>query len=142
MGIDKPNIRFVIHYNMPKNIEGYYQEIGRAGRDGSDAEALLFYSYADIIQLERFIQGAANEEMQRSKMDRRKQFAAATSCRRRILLNYFGEVSENDCKNCEFCHNPPSFKDGTLLAEKAMSTIYGVKEKKGITEENTIPRGA
>jgi len=142
MGIDKPNIRFVIHYNMPKNIEGYYQEIGRAGRDGSDAEALLFYSYADIIQLERFIQGAANEEMQRSKMDRMKQFAEATSCRRRILLNYFGEISENDCKNCDVCHNPPSFKDGTLLAQKALSTIYRVKEKEGINAVIDILRGA
>lgn len=142
MGIDKSNIRFVIHFNMPKNIEGYYQEIGRAGRDGTAAEALLFYSYADIIQLERFMLGAANEEMQRSKMDRMKQFTEATSCRRRILLNYFGEISENDCKHCDVCHNPPSFKDGTLLAQKALSTIYRVKGKEGINAIIDILRGA
>jgi len=142
MGIDKSNIRYVIHYNMPKNIEGYYQEIGRAGRDGSDAEALLFYSYADIIQLERFIQGATNEEMQRSKMDRMKQFAEATSCRRRILLNYFGEISENNCNNCDVCHNPPSFIDGTILAQKVLSTVYRVKEKEGINSIIDILRGA
>lgn len=142
MGIDKPNIRFVIHYNMPKNIEGYYQEIGRAGRDGATAQALLFYSYADIIQLERFMLGAANEEMQRSKMDRMKQFAEATSCRRRILLSYFGEISENNCNNCDVCHNPPSFIDGTLLAQKALSTIYRVREKEGINAIIDILRGA
>lgn len=142
MGIDKSNIRYVIHYNMPKNIEGYYQEIGRAGRDGSNAEALLFYSYADIIQLERFIQGATNEEMQRSKMDRMKQFAEATSCRRRILLNYFGEISENNCNNCDVCHNPPSFIDGTILAQKVLSTVYRVKEKEGINSIIDILRGA
>lgn len=142
MGIDKPNIRFVIHYNMPKNIEGYYQEIGRAGRDGNDSEAILFYSYADIIQLERFMLGAGNEEMQRSKMDRMKQFTEATSCRRRILLNYFGEISEKDCQNCDVCHNPPSFKDGTLLAQKALSTIYRVKGKEGANGIIDILRGA
>lgn len=142
MGIDKPNIRFVIHYNMPKNIEGYYQEIGRAGRDGATAQALLFYSYADIIQLERFMLGAANEEMQRSKMDRMKQFAEATSCRRRILLSYFGEISEENCNNCDVCHNPPSFIDGTLLAQKALSTIYRVREKEGINAIIDILRGA
>lgn len=142
MGIDKSNIRFVIHYNMPKNIEGYYQEIGRAGRDGNDAEAILFYSYADIIQLERFMLGAGNEEMQRSKMDRMKQFTEATSCRRRILLNYFGEISEKDCKNCDVCHNPPSFIDGTLLAQKALSTIYRVKGNEGANGIIDILRGA
>lgn len=142
MGIDKPNIRFVIHYNMPKNIEGYYQEIGRAGRDGNDAEAILFYSYADIIQLERFMIGAGNEEMQRSKMDRMKQFTEATSCRRRILLNYFGEISEKDCQNCDVCHNPPSFKDGTVLAQKALSTIYRVKGREGANGIIDILRGA
>ncbi len=142
MGIDKPNIRWVIHYNMPKNIEGYYQEIGRAGRDGNDAEALLFYSYGDIIQLERFMQGSSNEEMQRSKMERMKQFTEATSCRRRILLNYFGEISESSCDNCDVCQNPPSFIDGTVLAQKALSTIYRVKENEGIHAIIDILRGA
>jgi len=142
MGIDKSNIRWIIHYNMPKNIEGYYQEIGRAGRDGNNSEALLFYSYGDIIQLERFIRGAANEKMQRSKMERMKQFAEATSCRRRILLNYFGEISEKDCNNCDVCLNPPTFKDGTILAQKALSTIYRVKEKEGINAIIDILRGA
>lgn len=142
MGIDKSNIRWVIHYNMPKNIESYYQEIGRAGRDGKNSEALLFFSYGDIIQLERFIQGANNEEIQRSKMDRMRQFTEATSCRRRILLNYFGEISEKNCQNCDICHNPPIFKDGTIIAQKALSTIYRIREKEGINAIIDILRGA
>jgi ATP-dependent DNA helicase RecQ len=92
MGIDKSNVRWVVHYNMPKNLEGYYQEIGRAGRDGLKSNALLFHSYADVIQLRKFAQGASNENVQIAKLDRMKQFTEATTCRRKILLSYFGEL--------------------------------------------------
>ncbi len=142
MGIDKSNVRWVIHYNMPKNLEGYYQEIGRAGRDGLKSNALLFHSYADVLQLRRFTQGAANEEVQNAKLDRMKQFAEATTCRRKILLSYFGEFLAKDCGNCDVCKNPPTFFDGTILAQKALSTIARLKETEAIGTVIDVLRGA
>lgn len=129
MGIDKSNVRFVIHYNMPKNIEGFYQEIGRAGRDGEPSKALLFYSISDVIQLRKFAVGAPNEHLQNAKIERMKQFAEASSCRRRILLNYFGEELPKDCGRCDVCRNPPTYIDGTILAQKILSTVFRCKEK-------------
>ena len=142
MGIDKSNVRWVIHYNMPKNLEGYYQEIGRAGRDGIKSNALLFHSYADVLQLKRFTEGAANEEVQNAKLDRMKQYAEATTCRRKILLSYFGQFLEEDCGNCDVCKNPPQFFDGTVIAQKALSTIARVKETQPIGTLIDILRGA
>ncbi|WP_370174104.1 DNA helicase RecQ [Leeuwenhoekiella palythoae] len=142
MGIDKSNVRWVIHYNMPKNLEGYYQEIGRAGRDGLKSHALLFHSYADVLQLRRFTQGAGNEEVQNAKLDRMKQYAEATTCRRMILLSYFGEFLAEDCGNCDVCKNPPQFFDGTILAQKALSTIARVKGSEPIGVIIDILRGA
>ena len=142
MGIDKSNVRWVIHYNMPKNLEGYYQEIGRAGRDGLKSNALLFHSYADVLQLRRFTQGAANEEVQNAKLDRIKQFAEATTCRRKILLSYFGEFLAEDCGNCDVCKNPPTFFDGTVQAQKALSTIARLKETEAIGTVIDVLRGA
>ncbi|MCV6629414.1 MAG: DNA helicase RecQ [Flavobacteriaceae bacterium] len=142
MGIDKSNVRWVIHYNMPKNLEGYYQEIGRSGRDGVAARAMLFHSYADVIQLRNFMEGASNEEVQVAKLDRMKQFAEATSCRRRVLLHYFGEVLEEDCGNCDVCNNPPEFFDGTIIAQKALSAVARLKGKEAIGTIIDVLRGA
>jgi ATP-dependent DNA helicase RecQ len=142
MGIDKSNIRWVIHYNMPKNLEGYYQEIGRAGRDGETAHALLFHSYADVIQLRKFAEGASNEEVQIAKLERMKQFAEATSCRRKVLLSYFGEFKKDNCHNCDICKNPPVFLDGTVIAQKALSVIARLKEREAIGVVIDVLRGA
>lgn len=142
MGIDKSNVRFVIHYNMPKNIEGYYQEIGRSGRDGLPAHALLFHTYADVMQLRRFTEGAINEELQNAKLERMKQFAEATDCRRKILLSYFGELLADNCGNCDVCKNPPQFFDGTILAQKLLSTIARLKENEAAGTVIDVLRGA
>ena len=142
MGIDKSNIRWVIHYNMPKNLEGYYQEIGRAGRDGLPSDTMLFHSYADVVQLQKFATNSGNEAVQLAKLDRMKQYSEALTCRRKILLNYFGELKMDDCGNCDICRNPPTFFDGTIIAQKALSCIYRLKGKEPITLLIDVLRGA
>ncbi|MDY8136238.1 DNA helicase RecQ [Aquimarina sp. 2201CG5-10] len=142
MGIDKSNVRWVIHYNLPKNIEGYYQEIGRAGRDDLPSSTLLFHSYADVVQLQKFADMSGNKEVQLAKLDRMKQYADSLSCRRKILLSYFGEIITEDCGNCDVCKNPPSFIDGTVIAQKALSTIVRVKEEEPIGTVIDVLRGA
>ncbi len=142
MGIDKSNVRFVIHYNMPKNIEGYYQEIGRAGRDGADSNALLFHSYADVIQLRNFAMDSGNSEVQIAKLERMKQFAEALTCRRRMLLSYFNEYLDTDCGNCDVCLNKPDFFDATVLAQKALSAVYRMKEQASLNLLIDVLRGA
>jgi ATP-dependent DNA helicase RecQ len=142
MGIDKSNVRWVIHYNMPKNIEGYYQEIGRCGRDGIKANAVLFHSYSDVIQLRKFMSGATNEEVQVSKLERMKQFSEATTCRRKILLSYFGELLAKNCGNCDVCKNPPQFFNGTIIAQKALSVISRLNESEATGVVIDVLRGA
>ncbi|NEW79157.1 MAG: DNA helicase RecQ, partial [Gelidibacter sp.] len=142
MGIDKSNVRWVIHYNMPKNIEGYYQEIGRCGRDGLKANAILFHSYADVIQLRKFAEGASNEEVQLAKLERMQQFSEATTCRRKILLGYFGELLSENCGNCDVCKNPPQFFDGTVIAQKALSVITRLNESEATGVIIDVLRGA
>ncbi|WP_281310029.1 DNA helicase RecQ [Flavobacterium flavigenum] len=142
MGIDKSNVRWVIHYNLPKNIEGYYQEIGRAGRDGLPAETVLFESYADVIQLQKFASEGLNSDVQLAKLDRMKQYADALSCRRKILLSYFGELVTEDCGNCDICKNPPTFFDGTILAQKALSAITRLKESEPLAVIVDFLRGS
>jgi ATP-dependent DNA helicase RecQ len=142
MGIDKSNVRWVIHYNMPKNIEGYYQEIGRSGRDGLPAYALLFHSYADVIQLRKFAEGTTNFDVQVAKLDRMKQFSEATTCRRKILLSYFGELLSENCGNCDVCKNPPELFNGTIIAQKALSTITRLRETEATGTVIDVLRGA
>ncbi len=142
MGIDKSNVRWVIHYNLPKNIEGYYQEIGRAGRDGLPSSTLLFHSYADVVQLQKFADMSGNKEVQLAKLDRMKQYAESLSCRRKILLSYFGELIEKDCGNCDVCKNPPTFIDGTIITQKTLSTLVRIKEQEPIGTIIDVLRGA
>lgn len=145
MGIDKPNVRFVIHYNMPKNVEGYYQEIGRAGRDGLKSDAILFYSYGDVKILREFITAIDNEDfkaLQFAKLERMLQFADADICRRRILLNYFNENLNQNCGNCDVCRNPTQKFDGTVLAQKALSACMRLKQQVGINTLIDVLRGS
>lgn len=142
MGIDKSNVRWVIHYNLPKNIEGYYQEIGRAGRDGLPSNTLLFHSYGDVIQLKKFAGSSGNVEVQLAKLDRMKEYADALSCRRKILLSYFGELISEDCGNCDVCTNPPQFFDGTVIAQKALSAVARVNGQEPIGTIIDVLRGA
>ncbi|MDO6470774.1 DNA helicase RecQ [Maribacter sp. 1_MG-2023] len=142
MGIDKSNVRWVIHYNLPKNIEGYYQEIGRGGRDGLPAHALLFYSFADVAQLRRFITQSENADVEYAKLERMQQFAEALSCRRIALLNYFGEQVTEGCGNCDICNAPPAYFDATLLAQKVCSGVARLKEREPMGMVIDVLRGA
>lgn len=125
MGIDKSNVRWIIHYNLPKNIENYYQEIGRAGRDGMPAETLLFYTYTDVLQQQRMLEetGPKQRELQEAKLERLKQYAEALFCRRKILLAYFNEDFLENCGNCDVCSEPRKMIDATINVQKALSAV-------------------
>lgn len=145
MGIDKPNVRFVVHYDLPKNIEGYYQETGRAGRDGLPAKALLLYDASDSGRLRAWIMNIPHEEqrhIETNKLNHMIAFVEASHCRRQILLRYFDEPCDTACKNCDVCDNPPQTEDATEDAQKLLSCIYRLKQSYGLMHTIDVLRGS
>ena len=144
MGIDKSNVRWIIHYNLPKNLESFYQEIGRAGRDGTSADTLLFYSYQDVMMLRDFLtkEPNAQNELKLAKLERMKQYAESLACRRRLLLSYFSEQYNGNCGNCDVCKNPPEYFDGTVIAQKALSAVTRLREEVGSSMLIDVLRGS
>jgi ATP-dependent DNA helicase RecQ len=144
MGIDKPDVRFVVHYDMPKNIEGYYQETGRAGRDGLPAEALCLFGLQDAMVARMLIESGNNPEQVRielHKLSAMIAFAEATTCRRRVLLGYFGERRDEDCGNCDVCLDPPKLYDATIDAQKALSAVARTEQRFGVGHVIDVLRG-
>lgn len=145
MGIDKSNIRFVMHADMPKNIEGYYQETGRAGRDGLLSDAILFYSPADFMKLKRFAMVEGNEEQSQlmlKKLNQMADFATSRHCRRKYLLRYFGENHEGNCNTCDYCLSDYEKKDVTVEAQMALSAVARLNESFGKNMVIDLLKGA
>ncbi|MGL4601758.1 MAG: ATP-dependent DNA helicase RecQ, partial [Plesiomonas sp.] len=145
MGINKPNVRFVVHFDIPRNIESYYQETGRAGRDGLPAEAVLFFDPADMVWLRRMLEEKEPgpvRDVETHKLNAMGAFAEAQTCRRLVLLNYFGEGRQQPCGNCDICLDPPKRYDGLQDAQKALSCVYRVGQRFGIGYVVEVLRGS
>jgi len=146
MGIDKPNIRYVLHFNLPKNIESYYQEIGRAGRDGLASDTILYFSFQDAQILRQFIDDSQADEsfkiVQRSKLNRMLEFGQATSCRTNMILSYFGEHRSQPCGHCDNCLNPPEYFEGTVISQKALSAVKRLNDNVGVNMLVDVLRGS
>ncbi|HEX8277859.1 MAG TPA: RQC domain-containing protein, partial [Segetibacter sp.] len=145
MGINKSNVRFVVHVDLPKNIEGYYQETGRAGRDGLHSEAILFYGPGDVMKLKRFAEVEGNEAQTRimlQKLDKMSKFCETKTCRRKFMLNYFGDEAGDYCGSCDVCLNKPVLQEATITAQKILSTVARVKESFGARYIVDVLRGS
>ncbi len=145
MGIDKSNVRFVVHYDLPKNIESYYQETGRAGRDGLESRALLFFSWGDVNKLKNFAEVDGNQrqsEIMLRKLSTMGEYGDLKMCRRRFLLKYFDEEQVEDCGNCDNCDTTFEKFDGTIIAQKALSAVYRTDQRMGLTYLVDFLRGS
>jgi ATP-dependent DNA helicase RecQ len=142
MGIDKPNVRFVVHYSPPQSMEHFYQEIGRAGRDGLPASTFMFFNWGDFIMYREMFEESENRDIKLEKLGRIAEYAQSPVCRRKIILHYFNEDLDHDCGNCDICENPPRRFDGTILAQKALSAVSRLRQKEPVGTIIDVLRGA
>ena len=146
MGIDKPDVRFVAHLDLPKSLEAYYQETGRAGRDGKPSTAWMVYGLQDVIKLRQMLEASQGNDqfkrVERQKLDAMLGLCEVTQCRRQVLLHYFGDNLETPCGNCDTCLNPPETWDGTVAVQKALSCVYRTGQRFGVNYVIDVLRGS